>query len=68
MDRYIAAPGQALTYKMGELKIKELRGRAQKELAEKFDIREFHDAVLRNGSLPLDLLTQQIDRYIAKKK
>lgn len=68
VDRYIAWPGQALAYKMGELTIWELRHKAEKELGEKFDIREFHDAVLDNGGLPLDILRIQIDRYIAEKK
>lgn len=68
VDRYIAWPGQALAYKMGELTIWELRRKAEKELGAKFDIREFHDAVLDNGGLPLDILRIQIDVYLAEKK
>lgn len=66
-DRYIAIPGQALGYKMGQLKILDLRAKAQKELGSKFDIRGFHDTVLENGALPLDVLGQEVDQWIAKQ-
>ncbi len=68
VDRYIAWPGQALAYKMGQLKILELRERTKKELGAKFDIRKFHDAVLDEGPLPLDVLDAQITAWIAREK
>jgi uncharacterized protein (DUF885 family) len=64
VDRYIAWPGQALAYKMGELKILELRDRAERELGAAFDIRAFHDVVLSSGGVTLNILDQQVDRYI----
>lgn len=67
-ERYMAIPGQALAYKIGELKIQELKDRAQAELGAEFDIREFHAEVLKDGSVPLDVLEGKIDRWIASKK
>lgn len=68
VQRYISWPGQALAYKVGELKILELRAKAEAELGTDFDIRTFHDAVLQNGGIPLDILEKQIDRFIFDEK
>ena len=67
-DRYISWPAQALSYKLGQLKIRELRDRAQKQLGSKFEIRAFHDEMLNGGSMPLDLLEARTDKWIAEQK
>jgi uncharacterized protein (DUF885 family) len=67
-ERYMAIPGQALAYKVGQMKIRELRTRAEKALGDKFDVREFHDQILKDGSLPMSVLDAKIDRWIASKK
>jgi uncharacterized protein (DUF885 family) len=67
VERYIVWPGQALGYKLGQLHITALRARAQKELGDKFDVREFHREVLRDGAVPMDVLTAKIDRWIEGK-
>ena len=67
VDRYISWPGQALAYKLGELKILELRGKAERLLGSRFDLREFHDVVLQNGALPLAMLEAVVERYIDEK-
>ena len=67
-DRYISWPAQALSYKLGQLKFRELRERAQKELGTKFDLRKFHDEMLNGGTLPLDLLEARTDKWIAEQK
>ena len=68
VNRYISNPGQALAYKLGELKIRELRARAEKEMGAKFDLRRFHDAVLGQGAVPLDALEAHINAWIAAEK
>jgi uncharacterized protein (DUF885 family) len=67
-ERYIAIPGQALAYKIGQLKISELRARAGKELGPKFDVRKFHTVILADGALPLDVLEAKVDRWIAAQR
>ena len=68
IERYIVNPGQACAYKVGMLKIQELRARAQQELGDRFDHREFHDTLLKNGALPLEILEEQINVYIQSKQ
>jgi uncharacterized protein (DUF885 family) len=68
VERYIAIPSQALSYKVGALKIQELRARAEQALGKNFDIREFHAQVLNTGGIPLAILEQKIDRWIASQK
>ncbi len=67
-DRYISWPGQALSYKMGEIKIKELRKHAESELGELFDVRDFHHVILRNGAVTLGILEQEVEAYIQNVK
>lgn len=67
-ERYIAIPGQAVAYKIGQIKISELRARAERELGDRFDLRKFHTAVLADGALPLDVLEAKIERWIAAQK
>src|SRR5262249_21197898 len=67
VERYFVIPGQALAYKIGMLRILELRARAQQRLGAAFDIRQFHAVVLGSGSLPLGILEQQVDEWIARQ-
>jgi uncharacterized protein (DUF885 family) len=67
-DRYISWPGQADSYKLGQLKIRELRERAKEQLGPKFDIRTFHDEILNGGNLPLDLLEARVNHWIVEQK
>ena len=67
-ERFAVDPGQALAYKIGQLKIVELRKRAEKALGPKFRITEFHDEVLKDGAVPLEVLESKIDRWIASKR
>jgi uncharacterized protein (DUF885 family) len=67
VDRYIVWPGQALAYKIGQLKIIEVRAKAQQALGAKFDIRDFHDELLKDGALPLDRLEAKMSEWIAKQ-
>jgi uncharacterized protein (DUF885 family) len=68
IERYIVNPGQACAYKVGMLKLQELRARAQSELGGKFDQRQFHDVVLKNGAVPLEILEEQVNAYIQRTK
>jgi uncharacterized protein (DUF885 family) len=68
VERYIAIPGQALAYKIGQLKILELRRKSERELGATFSIRDFHDEILKDGSLPLDVLERKINEWIAARK
>ena len=67
-ERFMAIPGQALAYKIGQLKIRELRNRAEKALGDSFDVRAYHDLVLTNGALPLFVLESEVDRWIASQQ
>jgi uncharacterized protein (DUF885 family) len=68
VERYIANPGQALGYKIGQIRIREMRNKAEKALGSRFDIKEFHRQILSDGALPMDILEKKIDRWIDTKK
>ncbi len=68
IERYIVIPGQATSYKISMMKILSLREKAKKVLGDKFDLRDFHDVVLKNGAVPLDILERLVNRYIDKKQ
>ena len=68
VDRYIAWPGQALAYKISQLKIMELRDKAKAELGDNFDIRDYHDFILSFGSIPLSIMEEKVDEFIAKNR
>jgi uncharacterized protein (DUF885 family) len=68
VNRYISWPGQALGYMIGNIRIRELRAKAERELGPKFDLRRFHDAVLLQGSVPLDVLERQVTEWIAAER
>ena len=68
VDRYLTWPGQALAYKVGQLKIRELRGVAAADLGPKFDVRTFHDELLKHGALPLDVLENSVKDWIAAQR
>jgi uncharacterized protein (DUF885 family) len=68
VERFAAIPGQALAYKIGQMKITELRRRAERELGPRFDVRAFHRVVLESGALPLEVLESKVDRWIAARR
>jgi uncharacterized protein (DUF885 family) len=68
VERYIANPAQALGYKIGQIRIREMRIKAEKALGPKFDLKAFHTEVLRDGALPMDVLASKIDRWIAARR